>query len=70
MYLVSPVAFWLLLKSEWDSGAFPPEADSVGIPMSGFLFLWFIGLVFIPLGAIASIFGRRIIRARKNEPFR
>lgn len=52
-YLVSPVAFSLLLFKQLDAGAFPPEADSIGIPIAGFVFLWLIGWLVIGVIAFA-----------------
>jgi hypothetical protein len=52
-YLTLPFLYWAWLMYELESGAFPPEADSIGIPLAGFLFLWIAGLFFaFVLGAI------------------
>ena len=67
LYLVSPLAFWLLLKSEWDSGVFPADSDSIGIPMAGFLLLWSIGIVTIPLVAISIVGAGRILLNNKAD---
>jgi len=50
-YLSLPFVFWTWLLHELEAGSFPPEADSIGIPMAGFLFLWFVGL-FVCSGVI------------------
>ena len=39
-YMYLPVAYWFWLVTELEAGAFPVDADSLGIPMAGFLFLW------------------------------
>jgi hypothetical protein len=67
LYLVSPVAFWLWLKCELESGAFPPESDAIGIPMFGFLVIWFAGLVLIPGVTVFMVFSRRIIHNLREE---
>jgi hypothetical protein len=69
-YLVSPVAYWLWLLHELDSGAYPVDADSIGIPPAGFIFLWFFGLVLIPIFVVLLAVGRRILKANKAEKFR
>lgn len=61
LYTVSPVLYWFWLVHELNSGAFPPEADSIGIPMAGFLLLWVIGWFLIVFGALAStIFAKEL----------
>ena len=52
-YIVSPAVFWLWLSYQLDAGAFPVNADSIGIPMAGFLFLWFVGWVLMIVISIA-----------------
>jgi len=52
-YIFSPGVFWLYLTYLLDAGAFPVEADSIGIPMAGFLLLWFVGWVVMILAALA-----------------
>jgi hypothetical protein len=52
-YIFSPGVFWLSLTYLLEAGAFPVEADSIGIPMGGFLLLWFVGWVLMILAAIA-----------------
>ena len=55
-YLLSPIAFWVFLLYELDAAGFPPEADSIGIPMGGFLILWGFGwLVFIAGGVLTLV---------------
>jgi hypothetical protein len=44
-YILSPAALWFWLNYQFEAGAFPVHADSIGIPMAGFLFLWFVGWV-------------------------
>lgn len=62
-YLFSPAMFLLLLLDELDSGGFgPTDADSISIPMFGFLVLWFIGLVLISALTISFALSRRIVR--------
>jgi hypothetical protein len=61
-YLFSPLMFWLLLLNELDSGAIPPGQDSLGIPMFGFLMIWFIGLMLIPVITIFVVLSRRVLR--------
>ena len=52
-YLSLPFIFFAWLMYELESGSFPTEADSIGIPMAGFLLLWIVGLVFaVVVGAI------------------
>ncbi|HYJ91326.1 MAG TPA: hypothetical protein VEV84_08460, partial [Pyrinomonadaceae bacterium] len=47
-YLFLPLVYWFWLEHELASGAFPVNADSIGIPFAGFTILWFLGLVTIP----------------------
>lgn len=52
-YFLSPAVFWFWLKYQLEAGAFPVDADSIGIPMAGFLFLWFVGwilMIIVSLG--------------------
>lgn len=44
-YILSPAAFWFWLNFQLEAGAFPVHADSISLPMAGFLFLWFVGWV-------------------------
>jgi len=45
-YMGLPFVFWTWLLCELESGSFPPEADSIGIPLGGFLLIWGVGLFF------------------------
>ena len=47
-YILSPVAYGFWIWSELQSGAFPPESDTIAIPFMGFVLFWFGGLVAIP----------------------
>ena len=49
-YLYLPVGYWLWLKKELERGAFPVNADTIMIPMMGFLFCWMV----TPIGVIAA----------------
>lgn len=44
-YIISPAAFWFWLNYQLEAGAFPVHADSISLPMAGFLFLWFVGWI-------------------------
>jgi hypothetical protein len=67
LYLFSPVANWLWLLHELESGAYPVEADSIGIPLAGFILLWFVGLVMIPTSVVVVIIGKRILKRNSSE---
>lgn len=58
-YIFSPAAFWFYLSYQLESGAFPAQADSIGIPMAGFLFLWFVGWGLIIFGFFSVAIYRR-----------
>ncbi len=49
VYAVLPFIYWKWLVYELESGTFPTKADSIGIPMAGFLFAWFAGLLLFPI---------------------
>lgn len=70
LYLCSPVAYGLWLLHELDSGAYPVGADSIGIPLAGFAFLWFVGLVIIPILVVLVIIGKRILKTMDSETLR
>lgn len=69
-YIFSPIVFWFLLDYELASGAFPTDADSIGIPMAGFLVLWLSGLVIILIGAFSITVGQRILKKSKRDLLR
>jgi hypothetical protein len=60
-YLVSPIFFSAWMFKLLAEGAFPPNADSIGIPIAGFIMLW---VVFLPLFIVGcyifELFGRNI----------
>lgn len=58
-YILSPAAFWLWLSYELQAGSFPVNADSIGLPMGGFLILWFIGWLLMIVAAFALALYRR-----------
>lgn len=64
-YFVSPVAFSLLLIQQLQAGAFPPEADSIAIPIAGYIFLWLIG--WLVIGAIAFAYSVWKSAGRNNK---
>lgn len=66
-YMFLPFFYWLWLEHELASGAFPINADSIGIPFAGFVILWFIGLVLIPIGTIFIVCSFRILRRLKEK---
>ncbi len=66
-YLCWPFLYWLWLEHESASGAFPVNADSIGIPFAGFVILWFAGLVLIPIGTIFIVITSRILKQIKRE---
>ena len=70
LYLFSPVAYWLWISHEIDSGAFPVDSDSIGIPLAGFMVLWFFGLVTIPTTTILIVMGRNILKKDRVEKLR
>jgi hypothetical protein len=70
LYLFSPIAYWLWLLHELDSGAFPVDADSIGIPLAGFMVLWFVGLVIIPTTTILIVIGRNVLKKDRVEKLR
>lgn len=53
-YMTLPVVYWNWLVFELKSGSFPVHADSIGIPMAGFLVVWFIGFLIFPVLLIAA----------------
>jgi hypothetical protein len=69
-YIFSPIVFWFLLDYELASGAFPTDADSIGIPMAGFLVLLLSGLVIILIGAFSITVGQRILKKSKRDLLR
>ena len=58
-YILSPAAFWLWLSYELQAGTFPVNADSIGLPMGGFLIFWFLGWVLIIAGFLFLAIYRR-----------
>jgi len=70
LYLFSPVAYWLWLSHELDSGVFPVDSDSTGIPLAGFMVLWFFGLVTIPTTIMLIVMGRNILKKDRVEKLR
>jgi hypothetical protein len=59
-YVASPVVFYLFLNNALESGAFPPESDSIGLPLAGFMVLWLIALPFVVvLCGITEMLGRK-----------
>lgn len=61
-YLASPFLFWQWLVSELEKGSFPVNADSIGIPLFGFIVLWVVAFPVV----IAFCFAVEII-FRSNE---
>jgi len=57
-YLFSPIAYWAWLNYELQQGAFPVDADSIGIPMMGFLLLWIFGICLGLSWAVVAAFLR------------
>lgn len=57
-YLMSPMVYGAWLFYELSVGAFPAEADSIGIPLAGFMVLWFAGLLFAGVVAITLVYKR------------
>jgi hypothetical protein len=55
LYVASPFVYWSWLRYQLESGAFPLDADSIGIPMAGFLLLWFVA------GFLAALVGLLLI---------
>ncbi len=49
-YILAPILFAALMFTLLDVGAFPPNADSIGIPIAGFTLLW---LLFSPIFILA-----------------
>lgn len=61
-YLVSPVLFWFCLVFEFESDSFPSNADSIGIPMAGFIFLWLVGwVILIAVYVVWTMTGKAIL---------
>ncbi len=58
-YIFSPAAFWFYLSYELQAGSFPVNADSIGLPMGGFLILWFIGWILMIVAAFTLAIYRR-----------
>ncbi len=63
VYTFSPILFAAWMFKLLDEGAFPPNADSIGIPIGGFVLLW---LLFWPIFILAcylfEIVGQQIER--------
>jgi len=66
-YTFSPGALWLWLSYEIESGSFPVDADSIGLPMAGFLFLWFVGWGRMIFAAFALAIYRRVLEQIELE---
>jgi len=49
-YAISPILFASYMFQLLEEGAFPPESDSIGIPIGGFVLLW---LLFWPFFILA-----------------
>jgi hypothetical protein len=66
-YVLSPVAYGFWLWTELESGAFPPESDTISIPFMGFVLLWFGGLVAIPVAIFIFAVCRDVWRFLKRK---
>lgn len=66
-YVLSPVAYGFWLWAELESGAFPPESDTISIPFAGFVLFWFGGLVLIPFAVFIFAMCRDVWRFLKGE---
>lgn len=66
-YIYSPVAVGLYLRSEQEAGAFPVDADSIAIPMAGFLMLWILGWFFFGICFIGLNFWKRSCMQRDRN---
>ena len=51
-YILSPAAFCFWLNHQLEAGAFPVHADSISLPMAGFLFRWFVGWILMIIASI------------------
>jgi hypothetical protein len=47
VYWLSPWAHTAYVYRKLGDGAYPVDSDSIGIPISGFVMLWFIGIPII-----------------------
>lgn len=52
-YLSLPFLFAWYMHYLLSIGTFPPESDSIGIPIAGFIFIWLVSGIAIFLGIIA-----------------
>ena len=67
-YVLLPIVYWLWLEDELAAGAFPVNADSIGIPFAGFVILWFAVLVLaIVISVVVTAGGRMLSKARQNK---
>jgi hypothetical protein len=65
VYLTLPVIFTLFMFDLLHSGAFPPEADSIGIPIFGFVIFWLACGVAFAVGTIIFCLIRQIYARKK-----
>jgi hypothetical protein len=57
-YVSLPFSYWSWLNKELERGAFPVDADSIGLPMAGFLVVWSFG--FFVASAFTILIARQI----------
>lgn len=67
-YLLSPWLFWAYLEHELANGAFPVEADSIGIPYAGFVLVWILAFpFFVFFCGLIEILGRKFYGSYSKE---
>jgi hypothetical protein len=60
-YVGNLLIVWRAYFQQLAMGEFPPEADSIGIPMAGYFLLWLVGIPVLAL-AVLLIFRSQIVR--------
>lgn len=67
-YTFSPILFAAFMFKLLNEGAFPTNADSIGLPIAGFVFLWLLLWPFFILACfLFEKVGQRIARNRGVE---